>query len=268
MTCYRHPDREAFVRCQRCERFICPACQVEASVGFLCPDDAGGTPKQVSRQRSRALGLGRPQVTLTLIAINIAAWLVEISPVGQLFQAYFQLLPVNVPIAPWQLITGGFLHDPSSPLHILFNMYSLYIFGQVLEPMLGRARFVALYLISLFAGSLAVIWFGASMIPTVGASGAIFGLMGAYFVVLRSLGQQSNQLLGLIAINLVFTFININTISWQAHIGGLVGGAAVAFIYSKTRNASQNGMQKLAIVSLVAVLLLLAVLRIPQLNLF
>ena len=205
-------------------------------------------------------------MTIALIAINAIAWLIEISPFGRFFQVYFQLLPVDVPVAPWQLITGGFLHDPSSPLHILFNMYSLYIFGQVLEPLLGRAKFLALYMISLFAGSLAVIWFGASMIPTVGASGAIYGLMGAYFVVLRSLGQQSNQLLGLIAINLVFTFVNINTISWQAHIGGLAGGAAVAFIYSKTRMANQAAAQKLALGVLVAAMLLFAVLRIPQLS--
>lgn len=266
MTCYRHPDREAYVRCQRCERFICPACQVEASVGFLCPDDAGGTPQRVSRQRSRALRGAQPQVTIALIVINVVAWLIEISPLGQLFQAYFQLLPIDVPIAPWQLFTGGFLHDPSSPLHLLFNMYSLYIFGQVLEQLLGKARFLALYMISLFAGSVAVIWFGASMIPTVGASGAIYGLMGAYFVVLRSLGERSSSLLGLIAINLVFTFININTISWQAHIGGLAGGAAVAAIYSKTRSSSQNAQQKMAVAVVIAVLLLLAVLRIPQLT--
>jgi membrane associated rhomboid family serine protease len=104
------------------------------------------------------------------------------------------------------------------------------------------------------------------MIPTVGASGAIYGLMGAYFVVLRSLGQNSGQLLGLIAINLVFTFININSISWQAHLGGLVGGAAVAFVFSKTRMANQAAAQKLALIVVVAVLVLFAVLRIPQLN--
>jgi membrane associated rhomboid family serine protease len=208
----------------------------------------------------------RPQATIALIVINVIAWLIEISPLGNLFQAYFQLLPIDVPIAPWQLITGGFLHDPSSPLHLLFNMYSLYIFGQVLEDLLGRWRFVALYMISLFAGSVAVICFGSMMIPTVGASGAIYGLMGAYFVVLRSLGQNSGQLLGLIAINLVFTFININSISWQAHLGGLVGGAAVAFVFSKTRMANQAAAQKLALIVVVAVLVLFAVLRIPQLS--
>ena len=158
------------------------------------------------------------------------------------------------------------MHDPSSPLHLLFNMYSLYIFGQVLEQLLGKARFLALYMISLFAGSLAVIWFGSMMIPTVGASGAIYGLMGAYFVVLRSLGERSSSLLGLIAINLVFTFINISTISWQAHIGGLAGGAAVAAIFAKTRSSSQNAQQKMAIAVVIAILLLLAILRIPQLS--
>ncbi|MFM6977520.1 MAG: rhomboid family intramembrane serine protease, partial [Micrococcales bacterium] len=82
MNCYRHPDREAYVRCQRCERYICPECQVESSVGFLCPDDAGGTPKQVNRQRARSMQLGRPKLTMALIVINIIFWLLEISPLG------------------------------------------------------------------------------------------------------------------------------------------------------------------------------------------
>jgi membrane associated rhomboid family serine protease len=132
-------------------------------------------------------------------------------------------------------------------------MYTLYIFGQVLEPMLGKARFFALYLISAFGGSVAVLLFGDPASTVVGASGAIFGMMGAYFILLRAIGQQSGQLMGLIAINLVFSFLN-QGISWQAHIGGLIVGGAVAGIYAATRKAEQKGMQITGLAILIAVL--------------
>ena len=143
MNCYRHPEREAYVRCQRCERVICPECQVESSVGFLCPDDAGGAPKQVNRQRIRSMQLGKPRVTLALLVITTAIYLLQLSPFGRTIEIYFSYTPVATTIAPWQMITAAFLHG--SWLHLIFNMYTLYIFGQVLEPMLGRARYLALY---------------------------------------------------------------------------------------------------------------------------
>ena len=254
MNCYCHSDREAYVRCQRCERFICPECQVESSVGFLCPDDAGGTPQQVNRQRARSMQLSRPKLTMSLIVINTIFWLLEISPVGDFVISYLAYKPVFTAIAPWQMITAAFLHDWSSPLHLLFNMYTLYIFGQVLEPMLGKARFFALYAIAAFGGSVAVLVFGDPASTVVGASGAIFGMMGAYFISLRAIGQRSGQLMGLIAINLVFSFLNPG-ISWQAHIGGLVVGGIVAAIYAGTRKAEQKGMQIAGLLVLVAMLI-------------
>ena len=202
-TCYRHPDREAYVRCQRCERFICPYCQVEASVGFLCPEDAGtNTAKaritsMAPAPMQRALRTGAPVVTYSLIVACVIMWGLQYF-VGDSFTYKFLYTPYATILEPWRMITAGFIHsdslfsDPSSVLHILLNMYSLWIFGQVLEPMLGRARFLALYLISIFGGSVAVLWFGNVMGGVVGASGGIFGLMGAYFVVLRSLGVNSN----------------------------------------------------------------------------
>ena len=261
MTCYRHPDREAYVRCQRCERFICPACQVEASVGFLCPDDAGGTPEQVSRQRSRALRGAQPRVTLALMAINAAVWLLQLSPFGQSVEIYFAYTPIATTIAPWQMLTSAFMHG--SWLHIIFNMYTLYIFGQVIEPMLGRARYLALYLIAAFGGSVAVLLFSGPTTSVVGASGAIYGLMGAYFVLLRAIGERSGQLTGLIAINLVFSFLNPG-ISWQAHIGGLAVGAAVAAVYAGTRKAEQKSNQILGLLVLVAALLGLTIYQVSS----
>ena len=258
MNCYRHPEREAYVRCQRCERFICPECQVESSVGFLCPDDAGGTVTQINRQRVRAASLSKPRLALALIVLNIAIWLLEISPFGDYVIAYFAYKPAFTAIAPWQMLTSAFLHDSSSPLHLLFNMYTLYIFAQVLEPMLGRARFLALYIIAAFGGSVAVLVFGDPASTVVGASGAIYGLMGAYFILLRAIGQRSGQLMGLIAINLIFSFLNPG-ISWQAHIGGLVVGGIVAAIFAATRQEKQKAMQNAGLVVLVAVLVALSV---------
>lgn len=234
---------------------------MEASVGFLCPDDAGGTPAQVNRQRVRAMRLSKPTLSIALIVINVVFWLLEISPFGDYVISYLAYKPVFTAVAPWQMLTAAFLHDWSSPLHLLFNMYTLYIFAQVLEPMLGKARFFALYLIAAFGGSVAVLVFGDPASTVVGASGAIFGLMGAYFILLRAIGERSGQLMGLIAINLVFSFLNPG-ISWQAHIGGLVVGGIVAAIYAGTRKVEQKGMQIAGLVGLVAVLVALSVYQV------
>jgi membrane associated rhomboid family serine protease len=269
MTCYRHPDREAYVRCQRCERFICPECQVEASVGFLCPDDAGGTVTQINRRRTRAARVRqsgpRPAITLTLIGINVALWLLQIMP-GSFVTQLFAYVPQLTAVQPWRMITAGFVHDPSNVLHVLLNMYSLYIFGQVLEPMLGRGRFAALYLLSLFGGSVGVLWLASPDSWVVGASGAIFGMMAAYFVVLRKLGQNSSQMLGLIAINLVFGFV-ASGVSWQGHVGGLVTGGVVALVLANTRQLSQQAAQRLGLVSVAVILVLLTVFRANLLGL-
>jgi len=269
MTCYRHPDREAYVRCQRCERFICPECQIEASVGFLCPDDAGGTVTQINRRRTRDARVRqsgpRPVITFTLIGINVALWLLQIMP-GSLVTDLFAYVPQLTAIQPWRMITAGFVHDPSNVLHVLLNMYSLYIFGQVLEPMLGRGRFAALYLLSLFGGSVGVLWLASPDSWVVGASGAIFGMMAAYFVVLRKLGQNSSQMLGLIAINLVFGFV-ASGVSWQGHVGGLVAGGVVALILANTRQLSQQAAQRLGLVSVAVILVLLTVFRANLLGL-
>jgi membrane associated rhomboid family serine protease len=196
----------------------------------------------------------RPQLTVAIMVITAVVWLLQLTPIGQTFEIYFAYTPVATTIAPWQMLTAAFLHG--SWLHLLFNMYTLYIFGQVLEPMLGRARFLALYLIAAFGGSVAVLLFSDPTTTVVGASGAIYGLMGAYFVLLRAIGERSGQLTGLIAINLIFSFISPG-ISWQAHIGGLLVGAAVAAIYSATRKPQQKTVQGLGLLLLIASLIVL-----------
>ena len=164
------------------------------------------------------------------------------------------------------MITSGFAHsdnlagDPTSVLHIALNMYTLYILGSLLEPTLGTRRFVVLYMLSVFGGSVAVLVLGDPAGGVLGASGGVFGLMGAYFVVLRTLGQNNAGIAGIIAINLVFTFINPG-VSWQAHIGGLVVGAAVTFLYSKTRMSTQTQIQNLGLIGIAVGLVVISYLR-------
>ena len=221
----------------------------------------------MTRQRSQFRRGGIPKLTAVLIAINALFWLIEISPFGDTFITYLAYKPVFTAIAPWQMLTGAFLHDWNSPIHLLFNMYTLFIFGQVIEPMLGKGRYLALYLISAFGGSVAVLVFGDPAATVVGASGAIYGLMGAYFILLRAIGQPSGSLMGLIAINLVFSFMN-QGISWQAHIGGLFVGAAIAGVYAATRRAQQKSMQIFGLAGIVVVLLALTLYQVSVYKLF
>jgi membrane associated rhomboid family serine protease len=143
-------------------------------------------------------------------------------------------------------------------MHIALNMYSLYLFGSVIEPLLGKARFLVLYLLAIFGGSVAVLLLNPST-AVLGASGGIFGLMGAYFVILRSLGQRSGQMTGLIALNLILGFLPGTNISWQAHIGGLIVGGLVAFIYAKTRSPKDKLKQQLFVGAVAVALVVLTI---------
>jgi membrane associated rhomboid family serine protease len=261
MHCYRHPDREAYVRCQRCERFICPECQTEAAVGFLCPEDSGKSGINAAKAKvlnaaprgvRNAVASGKPVATYSLIAICVAVWGLQMV-LGSNFTYQWIYAPVATAIEPWRMITSTFLHSQTSVLHILFNMYTLWIFGRTLEQILGSGRFLALYLLSGFGGSVGVLWLADPATPVLGASGALFGLMAAYFVVVRSLGGNSAQMAGLIAINLISGFL-LPGVAWQAHVGGLVTGAAIAWVYANNRGANAGG-RRVLLISLVAVAL-------------
>jgi membrane associated rhomboid family serine protease len=227
-TCYRHPSRETGVSCSNCGKPICPDCMTPTPVGMRCPDCAG------QRQRvhtARSLHVD-PIVTYVLIGICVLLFLGSGASVGSggSTRVYFDLSLTREDVADgeyWRLITAGFLH--SGILHIAFNMYILYWLGTMLEPSLGHARFAALYLASLVAGS-----FGALLLApdarTVGASGAVFGLMGAAFVMQRARGIDPMQsgIGPVILLNLALSFI-IPNISIGGHLGGLIGGAAAGF---------------------------------------
>jgi membrane associated rhomboid family serine protease len=232
-TCYRHPGRETGVSCSNCGKPICPDCMTATPVGMRCPDCAG------QRQRVQSLRSMHvdPVATYVLIGINVLLFLG--SGAGGSFltgsggsSRVFQDLALWGPAIHlghdyWRLVTAGFLH--SGLLHIGFNMYILYWLGTMLEPALGHARFLALYFASLLAGSFGALLLSPNSV-TVGASGAVFGLMGAAFVMQRARGIDPMQsgIGPVILFNLVISFV-IPNISIGGHIGGLVGGAIAAF---------------------------------------
>ncbi|WP_291045355.1 rhomboid family intramembrane serine protease [Herbiconiux sp.] len=252
--CYRHPERQSYILCQRCGRTVCPECSVQAAVGVHCVEcaarDRREAPK-VNRGRPAFLrnltGSEAPVVTYAIIALCLVVFALQSLPViGGTVTAALQFAPLyvmpipGVPFEPWRMITAAFVHG--GIFHVLLNMYTLFIFGSALERGLGRWRYIALYLISGFGGSVAVLLLAAPNQAVVGASGAIFGLMGAFFVINRHLGGSSVQLLVLVVINLAYGFI-VPGISWQAHVGGLVAGALVALVYVQTRRIRQKRMQ-------------------------
>lgn len=198
----------------------------------------------------------QPRITVSLIMINLVIWLLQVIP-GSTVTTTLLYAPLLTVLEPWRMLTAGFVHSPDSVWHILINIYSIYIFGRVIEPMLGPARFLALYLISIFGGSAMVLWLSEPVVPVVGASGAFFGLMGAYLVMLRAIGDNSGLLVGLIAVNLVFGFI-VPGISWQGHLGGLLAGMAVTAVYARTRYKS-GITQKIQVLGVVGLIVLVTV---------
>ena len=183
---------------------------------------------------------GSPVVTYSIIGLCALIYVLQLAT-GQ-YGPIFQALAFSGFFAgsePWRMITSMFVH--LSILHILFNMYSLFIFGPMLESMLGRARFVALFFLAGFGGSVAVLLISPQS-AVAGASGAIFGLLGAYFMIQRHLGGSNVQLLVVIGLNLVIGFV-VPNIAWQAHLGGLIVGALVGFIFVKTRSRSKRTAQ-------------------------
>ena len=177
-------------------------------------------------------------VTLGLVSLNLLIWVLQILP-GSNLTNQLAFVPLSVFIEPWRMITSGFAHSESNPLHVLLNMYSLYVFGSLLEPLLGRLKFLSIWLISIFGASVAVMYLNTPDTWVLGASGGVFGLMAAYFVVLRSIGQNSQALMGLIAINVVFGFF-MPGVSWQAHLGGLLAGGAMTAVYASTRGSKKS----------------------------
>ena len=243
--CYRHPDRQSYILCQRCGRTICPQCQTQAAVGVHCPERVregrASTPRTKPQLLTRLRSRDAPLVTWSLIALCVVIWLLQIVP-GSPVTTALVYFPQLTAIEPWRMITSLFVHSSGSILHLGLNMVSLFLFGPMLERSVGRIRFLVLYLMSGLGGSVAVLLLTPGT-PVLGASGAIFGLLGAFFVIQRKFGGNTTGLLIIIGLNLVAGFWPGTNISWQAHVGGLIVGAAVAFVYLRTRGRQQRTLQ-------------------------
>ncbi len=238
-VCPRHPDRIAYVRCQRCGRPACPECQRPAAVGIQCVDCVREAAQHQRPARTAFGGRitgGRPVVTLTLIGLCVLSFVLQqVNPGWTRALAFVPLLGES---QPWRFLTSAFLHSPGQILHIAFNMVALYSVGPFLEASLGRWRYLALYLLSAVGGSVMYLLlaspYDASWFTIlVGASGAVFGLFGAVLVVLRRVGRSAGGIVGVLLINGVLGFV-LPGVAWQAHLGGLVVGAALgaAFAYA------------------------------------
>lgn len=265
-VCPRHPDRPSYVRCQRCGRPACPECQRPAAVGVQCVDCVAASQKATRGART-ALGgrvtSGPPVVTITMISLCVLSFILQKALGWEGWTGRWVFSPAIGEVEPWRYLTSAFLHA-SNLTHILFNMYALWITGQVLEPVLGRLRFTALYLLSALGGSVAVqllatpgtaSWVGGVL----GASGAVFGLFGALLVVLKRFDRNATQIFVLIGINLVLGFV-IPNISWQGHIGGLLVGAAMGlgFAYAPRKQRQLWGVLIPVITAIVLVVLAVA----------
>lgn len=266
--CYRHTNRETLVSCAECGRPICEECMTFAPVGIKCPEHAGvGAPRPSAQRTIReAKGavtrLGAPATTF-LVAVNVLVYLVTVSQGGGLDQpggALFRdgaLVGAAIDInGEWyRLLTAMFLH--ASIIHLAFNMLALYWLGSVVEQALGTGRFLLVYFVAGLAGSAGALVLTGPLVPTVGASGAIYGILGALLILeYLSTGSFAGQAMGLIVLNLAITFA-IPNISIGGHIGGLAGGVAATYALAHFRYNRRRwiGPAISALVGVVAIMI-------------
>ena len=278
-TCFRHPGRETYVSCVRCGRPACPDCLRSAAVGQQCVDCVREGNRGV--RRAGAVFGGRATanavVPWALVGINIALYIVELARPGiandwaMLGQA--RILPggpiAGVAQGQWyRLITAEFLPPPGGggTLDIAFNMWALILIGPALERMLGRLRYLTVYLVSAVGGSVMFYLIAQPNVEALGASGAVFGLFGAWFVVSKRLRLDIRGIVVLIGINLAFSLLYRNTIAWQDHVGGLIVGVLItaAFAYAPRKN--KLAIQIAAAAAVLIILVVIVVLRSDNLT--
>ncbi|MBD0708336.1 MULTISPECIES: rhomboid family intramembrane serine protease [unclassified Streptomyces] len=256
--CYRHPEAETGIRCTRCDRPICTACMVSASVGFQCPPcvrDGSGTGHSAGANQPRTLTGGRMEtdgrlVTKILIGVNLAVYLAvlvlgdrfvdRLVLIGHAFNPWLGEV-VGVADGEWyRLLTATVLHQEI--FHILFNVMGLWVIGGIVEPELGRARFALLCLLSGLSGSTLAYLVAAPNQPSLGASGVVYGLIGAWVVLARRHRHDMRPVILFVALSLLVTFTRPG-ISWEAHVGGLVAGALVTYALVHAPRAHRNLVQ-------------------------
>lgn len=303
-VCPRHPGRAAYVHCSSCRRPACLDCQRPGpAAGPLCVDCAaqGGAPAGTTTSPAavgspgpggvgmagaagrgaparRRTGLAAAPVTWTLIAVTVAAYVAQWTTrdtVPGVTEAlwYAGLYTSPFGLEPWRMATYALVHDLSGPTHLILNMLALWVIGRVLEPALGWWRFAALYVLSAVGGAVFALWVSDPLQPVVGASGAVYGMFAALFLVTRVRGGQVRSIAVLIGLNLVISFL-LPGISWQVHVGGLITGAVVALVYSLAgglrpgrASAPSAGAQAAGLVLVAAVLAVLTVLGADRIGL-
>ncbi len=262
--CYRHPGRVSYVLCQRCTKTVCGDCQIPAAVGVHCPEchvpQGAGAPagqrkggKTGVMSRISGGNIATTSLLATIAIVYIGQWLS-----GGLVTSLLLYWPPLTVSEPWRMITSLFVHSERSLFHILFNGYSLWVLGMLLERLLGARRFLALFFTAGLGGSLAVLWLAPGQ-AVIGASGAIFGLFGAVLVIQQNFGGTNPQLLIVLVLNLVLGFV-VPGISWQAHIGGLIVGILLGWLLVKDRQAQKpQGMVRLFGMVIAGIIVLAAV---------
>ena len=256
--CPRHPGVRSVDYCKRCNRPMCVDCAIPTEVRSICVDCA--SPKRGwARRASRVGAAGAPVVTYSMMAICVLMYVV--TSVSPSLKASLSLVPATLASRPWTILTGAFLHHDF--MHILFNMLSVYWVGRAIEPVMGRWRFLTLYLVSALGGSAFILaWCliqpSEIFVSTVGASGAVFGLFGAVFVLQRLGGSDTTLILVLLGISLVRGF-TASGISWQGHIGGAIAGVAATWVLARlarpcagVTEAAQNRRQALTALGMIA----------------
>ena len=264
-VCPVHPDRVSYIVCTRCGRPVCPDCMVQAPVGFQCRECVAAASGRVQQPTAVAGGrpISKPTVTYVLIGLNVAAFLIQFGVGVDQVAENLGMWPVGIAVGNewWRLLTSAFLHG--SFLHIAFNMYVLFALGPTLERVLGHGRFLVLYLLSAVGGAVASYAFSDIRTLSVGASGAIFGLMGALVIAGRRLRYDITQVVILLAINVVIGFLQPG-VDWRAHLGGLVTGVVVSAIFVLPKHGNRAATQALGIFAVLVVIAVIAIWRTNQ----
>jgi membrane associated rhomboid family serine protease len=301
-TCYRHPDRETWIRCQRCDRPICPDCMRDAAVGFQCPDCV----KQASKgsRQNRALYGGErsadPRLTTyVLMAVSAVVWLaiqatggaasrlvdlLALTPDGRCDLVdgsgrYYPGVPDEQVCATlggtrwhegfadgawWQMVTNMVTHVDL--WHLALNMLALYVLGPALERIMGRVRFLLVYLLGGLTASVVVVWLSNPDGSTLGASGALYAVLGGLIVTFKKARMDTQWLMQNLLLGVMITVVGWRFISWQGHLGGLVGGALAAAIIAYAPKKNRAAVQWIGLGALAVVLLALAVVRVASLS--
>jgi membrane associated rhomboid family serine protease len=272
--CYRHPERETWVSCTRCERPICPECLRPASVGFQCPDcvqQGNATVRRASAPYGGAIVARPGVVSLVLGLLNVVVFVVTVAtaPAGltgntgsRLFDE-LELVPIRIAVDGeyWRLLGSAFLHI--GLLHLAGNLLALAIVGPALERVFGWWRFLAIYLVSALGGSVAVYLFGSPFGAVAGASGAIYGLFAATLIVVRKLGLDARFMVLAVVLNFAVSFAP--GISLLGHLGGFVTGGLLTLAMVYAPKASRTSLQILAIGVIVAVMVSAVLIRTDML---